>query len=91
MRSPLEPIAPTHCICGGSEDECACCDTEKALRWVGWCRAPLAPEQREWCLRRIHGVEGYDRKHYERESDAEVAKGVLHSMADYCRDKGIFS
>lgn len=90
MRSPLDSIAPPRCICAWP-DGCLCCDTEKALRWIGWGKGSLTPEQREWCLAEIDSVEGYERRHYERASDADVAKGVLHAWTEYARDKGLLA
>lgn len=72
----------THCVCG---------ESEKALR--GWLNeripTPMTAEQREWCLREIDSVEGFDRKDYYGTSDAVLAAGVLSAWQDYCRDKGL--
>jgi hypothetical protein len=89
MKSPLESLAPDHCSCGWPEDECVCCDTEKAVRLVAQGKSALNPEQREWCLLQIGRVEGYRRSDYEKATDAEIASGVLQSWVDYCRDKGL--
>lgn len=73
------------------ETRCVCGETEKALRaWINnRAAAPMTKEQREWCLEEIDGVEGYERKTYENDSDAELAMGVLNAWTDYCRDKGL--
>jgi hypothetical protein len=72
----------THCVCG---------ESEKALRgWIGGrITEPMTHEQREWCLREIESVEGYDRRDYKDATDAQLASSVLTAWMDYCRDKGL--
>lgn len=93
MSSPLDVIAPTACICyGPAECEgCVCGETERALRaYITKQPMPaMTPAQRAWCLSEIDLVEGYDRKDYEQETDAGVARGVLNAWTDFCRDKGL--
>lgn len=86
--SPLDVLAPANCICGYGEC-CVCPDTEKALRAVAHSGAALNAEQREWCLREIGRVEGYDRKEHESATDRDLAHTVICAWTDYARDKGL--
>jgi hypothetical protein len=49
----------------------------------------MTPEQREWCLNEIGQIEGYERDEHIPDSDADLARTVLHAWTDYCRDKGL--
>lgn len=75
-------IGTTHCVCG---------ESEKALR--GWInnriQTPMTPAQREWCLKEIDNVEGFDRLDYLNETDAQLALGVISAWKSYCEDKGL--
>lgn len=79
------------CCLGSSERDvgCACGPQERVMRSVVRGDVPLTPEQREWCLAEIAKVEGYDHADYLSDSDVSIARGVLSSWADYCRDKGL--
>lgn len=69
-----------------------CVGAEMALRHYDYATAtppPMTPEQREWCLDEISGVEGYNRLEWFGSDDKTLAKGVLSAWADYCRDKGL--
>lgn len=89
----LDKLDPGGCPCNPEEPEyCACNSTERVLRLYssGLTTMPaLTPVQREECLVEIDRVESYLRKDYEVVSDQDLAKGVLHAMTDYCRDKGL--
>lgn len=89
---PEFPPAPC-CRPHGNEADfwCGCPPAERALRaWKdGRVMPPMTPEQREWCLREIAAVEGYDRRRHEAEPDAELARTVLYAWADYCHDQGL--
>lgn len=89
MMQSIATLDPGGCPCA-MQDGCLCNAEERVLRL---CKAgkmqPLTPDQREECLREIGSVEGYDRKDYESLPDADVASGVLHAWADFCRDKGL--
>ena len=50
---------------------------------------PMTPEQREWCLKEIDSVEGYDRKDFKTADDQRLASGVIWAWTDYAKDKGM--
>ena len=90
MLECLESLDPGGCPCqwqGG----CVCMPVERVLRaYMAKLPMPaLSPAHREACLVEIDMVEGYDRKDYEQEEDAGLARGVIHAWTDYCRDKGL--
>lgn len=85
-----EPFAVCECQCGGVMT-CECGTEERAIRaYAGG--APMPPMtviQREWCLREIDSVEGYDRRDHGKAPDDVLASTVLRAWVDYCRDKGL--
>jgi hypothetical protein len=90
------PDCPVNNLCACYRESanmpCCCGHTEKALRF--WSAGSIfadhmTGEQREWCLNEINRVEGYNRKDYEDSPDTDLARGVLLSWQDYCRDKGL--
>jgi hypothetical protein len=96
MMNGWSCYAPEGCVCYTPEDlkagwYCVCGDEEKVLRaYLGSSSMPpMTAKQREECLEEIASVEGYDRKDYETESDANLARGVLHAWTSYCHDKGL--
>lgn len=89
-----------HCHCYPEEERqaieagttyCVCGESEKALRgWMsGRITQPMTRKQREWCLREIEGVEGWERKDHEDAGESDLARSVLFAWRDYCRDKGM--
>jgi hypothetical protein len=89
--SPIDSLAPSHCSCGWSDDECVCEDTEKGLRLVGQGRAAMTSEQRAWCLQEIDQTKGYLRAAYEQSTDVELASGTLQARTNFCRNRGFLS
>lgn len=72
-----------------SRPGCMCGASERVLRHVMRGQASLSPEQREWALKEIDGIEGYTRADYEKSDDAELSQGVFSAWTDYARDKGL--
>ena len=82
-------LIPIGCQCG-DVPECICGQTEKVLRaFASGILSTMTPDQREWCLKEIDSVEGYNRRDYERAYPADLARGVLSAWTDYARDKGL--
>ncbi|MDR6397966.1 hypothetical protein ACTOWA_00320 [Herbaspirillum seropedicae] len=72
------------CVCGVDSDE-------RALRAYnqGIDLPPMTATQREFCLKEISAVEGYDRADYTDATDGQLANGVLCAWMDSARDKGM--
>ena len=72
--------------------ECICGDEEKVLRHYAG-RKPLPPmtvKQRQWCIEQItQSDEGAQPEHLEVLDDADLARTVLDSWLDYCRNMGM--
>ncbi len=86
----LDPSVPVRCPCQYPHG-CVCDGPERVLRAYCYKVAmpPMTPAHREECLAWIENVEGYTRAEYQEASDQDLARGVLHSMVDYARDKGL--
>jgi hypothetical protein len=91
MLNCFDSSCPNKCFCFPKGKYCVCTPTEIALHAYAeaYVMPPMTSEQREECLEEIAMVEGYDRKEYETATDAQLARGVLCSWIDYCRDKGL--
>lgn len=91
MKTPFSHFTRLPCICFGKLEECGCSDGEMALRHYGRGSQmpPMTVEQREWCIRQIEQVEGFEGAAYERSTDADLASTVLEAWLEYCRDKGL--
>ncbi len=89
----LAAVDPETCACGVAADYCKalCLPAERVLRLYsgGVIKDPMTTEQREECLTEINRVEGFDRKDYEKDSDTDLARGVLVAWLSFCRDKGL--
>lgn len=94
----IPAVCDLACMCVGSRyvpegAPCRCAITERFLRNYGHDDEGKLPAltiaQREWCLKEIARVEGYDRTDYEHDRDHDLARGVLLAWQDYCRDKGL--
>lgn len=96
MKTPFDHFRGLPCMCYGNIDECVCPDGEMALRHYAKCHImpvhpmpPMTVEQRDWCLREIDRVEGFESVDYERSTDSDLACTVLQAWIEYCRDKGL--
>lgn len=90
MSMPLlATLDPGGCPC--DMPSCLCNPEERTLRCIAAGTHGLAMQdgQRQECLREIGSVEGYSKDDYAGASDRDLARGVLHAWADYCRDKGM--
>lgn len=91
-RTPMRRIREHGCLCFEIEELasgvaiCCCGEDERPLRAVAQGLELLDDEQREWCLREIRQVEGWD--DYQHEDDPSTASAVLDAWLDYARDKG---
>ncbi len=88
-KTPIAwPITP---CCTEDYPACICGVEERALRgWIsGDTKQAMTPEQREYCLREIEQIEGYERKDGDGLDDAALARLVISAWTDYCRDKGL--
>jgi hypothetical protein len=50
---------------------------------------PMTIDQILWCLKEIDSVEGHSDDDHLKDTDAELARGVINAWTDYCRDKGL--
>lgn len=91
MPSPDLKWPETICCSPDYPGGCQCSPSERALRaWKAHHDLPdMTAEQREFCLQEIDRIEGYRRKDYEAEDDADLANTTLNAWTDYCRDKGL--
>ena len=94
MLECLAALDSGGCPCYEGDQEplaCVCLPIERVLRaYIAHAlMPPLSTWQREAILEEIAHVEGYDRESYVACDDADLARGVLHALADYCRDKGL--
>jgi hypothetical protein len=85
--TPLDALAPNHCLCDWPE--CVCRPAEKALRFIKAGNASFTQKQREWCFNEIASVTGYWPEEYINASDMDVARAVLEAWLDYSRDTGL--
>jgi hypothetical protein len=92
MKTPFDSHRGLSCICRGSIEDCGCSDGEMALRHYArsYTMPPMTVEQREWCIRQIDRVEGFEGANYERATDSELGGAVLEVWLEYCRDKGLY-
>lgn len=92
QEMPDLPDVPCLCFDAGPPDDgpgCMCGASERVLRHVLRGQIALTPEQRDWALKQIGAVEGYDSADYVGRADYEVAQGVMSAWLDYARDKGL--